>query len=155
IRKRDVVESLVLFLDPHQPPRLLVSERPQQHRIYHAENRRRRSNPQHQRDHCSQRKSLALPQSPRTVREIFRQIVQPIPTPPTPPPFLHPPRVPNPPRSPIPRLFLVPPALAQLPFLHPPMHPHLLTQPPPNLPPTNQHPPPPPHLTQPTPQPTH
>ncbi len=60
-----------------------IRQRPQNHRIQHAENRRIRANPQRQSKNRHSRKSRILPQHPQPITNVLPQILNPI----------HPPRV--------------------------------------------------------------
>ena len=61
------------FSDNHQPGWIVKTQRPQQNRIHHRENRRVRANPQRQSDHRDQREPRILPHHPRGISQIVQQ----------------------------------------------------------------------------------
>ena len=83
IGPRRIEEFLVVptLLQQHQPPRILIRQRPQQHMIHHREHRRRRPNPQGQRPNHRCRKPRRTPHLPQRVTKILPQSLQPNPSP--------------------------------------------------------------------------
>ena len=61
----------------NQTFRILVCQRAEQHGIHHAENRRIRTDPQGQRDHCNSRKPRSAQQAAHSIAHILEPLLDP------------------------------------------------------------------------------
>ena len=72
-----IAVGIIMARHRRQPLRLRIRQRPQQHRVHHAENRRVRPDAQRQRRHCRRAERGALAQCPRRIPEVPRDFVRP------------------------------------------------------------------------------
>src|SRR5579864_617425 len=151
IRHQIRVESFRPVVTPngHQPVRVLVWQRPQQHHVDDAENRGGQPDSESQHQYRGERKPRTLDEHPQTETHIPQPFFQPSPAPRLPAALSQIHRVPKLPVSRKARLPLLHSLRNQLLLLQLPVQPHLLLQLPRKLPPPHQHKNPPPHLPNP------
>ncbi len=71
VRNCDLTDTRIGFTDHDDARGIAIRQRPQQHRIHDAKDRRRRANSERQRQHCSNREAGLLAQHPERESQVL------------------------------------------------------------------------------------